>query len=90
VHDQDVADLAPWPLSRQPQKERWTVETGAKSFGSIRHWQPVDARDRMALTTARKSTARGRPVRRGAGMNGAISAHASSFGSLAYRGDRRA
>jgi len=36
---------------------------GGNSFGSIRHWQPVRARYKIASTRARNSVSRGRPKR---------------------------
>src|SRR6266446_1016563 len=56
-----------------------------KSFGSIRHWQPVRAIYKIASSTARNSISRGRPKGLAAGICGSISAHSASVTLLAYR-----
>jgi hypothetical protein len=58
------------------------VETGGKSFGNMRHWQPLEAMYRIASTTARKSVVRGRPPRLAAGSIGEIKAHSRAVKSL--------
>ncbi len=54
-----------------------------------RHWHPVEAIYSTAFTISRRSVLRDRPIRRGDGMNGSISAHPPSIRSLAYRGQSR-
>ncbi len=71
------------PLSRHSWKWRCTVAGGGTSFGRQAHWQPVDAMWRIAFITSRKSVVRGRPMRRGEGMEGPISARSRFVGSLA-------
>ena len=72
------------PVSRQAWKSPRTVETGGKSLGNIRHWQPVGAMQRIASNTSRNRVVRGRPVALRGGIKGAISAHSASVRSLAY------
>jgi hypothetical protein len=59
---------------RHAQKQPRSVETGGKSSGSMRHWQPVAAMDRIASNPSRRSVLRGRPTRLTAGISGSTSA----------------
>jgi hypothetical protein len=59
------------------------VVKGAKSFGSIAHWQPAAAIYWIASHISRIPHLRGRPTLLDAGIKGAINAHSSSVQSLA-------
>lgn len=77
--------LASNPASRQAQKQPRIVETGGKHGGSIRHWQPPEAMNRIASTTSRISIVRGCPPRFADGPGGAINAHSRAVKSLGKR-----
>jgi hypothetical protein len=79
---------SPRPSRRQRRKPPYTVCQGGKSFGNIRHWQPVFTTYSIPVTAARKSCFGGRPRRRTVGNGltkwGANSFHWASVRSLAY------
>ena len=66
------------------------METGGKSLGRMRHWQPVVATYRIASNTSRRYVVRGRPVLLSRGTRGVISAYSASVKSLAYLSPSRA
>ena len=76
------------PSRRQRRRYPYTVFHGGKSFGSMRHWQPVLSTYSMPLISARKSCLGGRPLL-GITGNGFTTcdfrtAHCSSVRSVGY------
>jgi hypothetical protein len=73
------------PLSFGPPSLEVSLRGGErrKILGSMRHWQPVCAMEKIAFTTSRRLLSRGRPDVAGDGMHGSITAHSASVVSLA-------
>jgi len=71
------------PALRKRQKVMYTARQGGKSFGNIRHWQPLRSTYRIALYRLRTGCLRGRPICSGS-KNRSISAHSRSLTSLGY------
>lgn len=68
----------------QLRKHLYEVCHGGRSWGSIRHGQPERSRYRMAFTTSRSSTERGRPPGLASGSRGARISHWASVKSVGY------
>jgi hypothetical protein len=72
------------PSARHLRKYPQAVPQGGRSWGIIRQGQPLRSTYKMAFTTSRKSTVRGRPPHLAAGSRGASSSHWASVRSLGY------
>jgi hypothetical protein len=72
------------PSARHRRKYPQAVPQGGRSWGIIRQGQPLRSTYKMAFTTSRKSTVRGRPPHLAAGSRGANSSHWASVRSLGY------